>query len=61
MASVKFTAKFEANLGTIEAVWTTNGFPTGYDRLLSALGDTLISNLERFPRMGRPFASRPPK
>nr|WP_315246663.1 type II toxin-antitoxin system RelE/ParE family toxin [uncultured Albidiferax sp.] len=61
MATVKFTANFEANLGAIEAFWQTNGFPTGYDRLLDALGDTVIPNLERFPRMGRSFASRPPR
>jgi hypothetical protein len=35
--------------------------PHRYDRLLDALGDTVIPSLERFPRMGRPFASRPPK
>lgn len=61
MTTVKLTANFEANLGAIEEFWQTNGFPTGYDRLLDALGDTVLPNLERLPRMGRPFASRPPK
>lgn len=53
--TVRFTANFEANLTSIEAFWVENKYPKGFDRLLDELGDTVISNLERFPKMGRPF------
>ena len=29
--------------------------------MLDEIGETVIPNLERFPKMGRPFASRQPK
>ena len=53
--AVRFTANFEANLDSIETFWIDNEYPQGFDRLLDELGDTVISNLERFPKMGRPF------
>jgi len=55
---VKFTANFESNLAEIEAYWSANQFPQGYDRLLDDLGETVIPNIERFPDMGRPFSER---
>lgn len=55
---VKFTANFESNLAEIEAYWSANQFPQGYDRLLDDLGETVIPNIERFPDMGRPFNER---
>ncbi|NTV11280.1 MAG: type II toxin-antitoxin system RelE/ParE family toxin [Zoogloea sp.] len=58
--AVKFTANFEANLEAIESWLVEAGFPQGYDRLLDEIGETIIPNLERFPAMGRPFASRRP-
>ena len=58
---VRYTANFEANLQSIEAFWTENEFPQGYDRLLDELLDTVVTNLERHPRMGRAFMSRQPE
>ncbi len=57
--AVKLTANFEANLASIEAFWIEAGAVHAYDRLLESLLDTVIPNLERFPRMGRPFLARP--
>ena len=61
MVEVRYTANFEANLRSIEAFWTENEFPQGYDRLLDELLDTVVTNLERHPRMGRSFMSRQPE
>lgn len=58
LASVSTTDNFEANLVQIEIYWDDNHFPQGYDRLLNELVDTVIPNLERHPRLGRPFAER---
>jgi hypothetical protein len=60
LVEVRYTANFEANLQSIEAFWIENEFPQGYDRLLDELIDTVVVNLERHPRMGRPFMSRQP-
>lgn len=60
-AQVRFTTNFEANLVNIEAFWVQNEFPAGYDRLLDALSDTVIANLERHPRIGRSFFGRLPE
>ena len=59
--TIKFTVNFEANLEAIETFRIENNWPQGYERLLDEMGETVIPNLERFPKMGRPFASRPPK
>lgn len=61
LASVSTTDNFEANLAQIEIYWADNHFPQGYDRLLNELLDTVIPNLERHPRLGRPFAERHPQ
>ena len=61
LVEVRYTANFESNLQRIEAFWTENEFPQGYDRLLDELLDTVVSNLERHPRMGRSFMSRQPE
>ena len=58
--SVKFTTNFESNLAEIEAYWSLNQFPQGYDRLLDELGASVIPSIERFPGMGRPFVQRQP-
>jgi hypothetical protein len=60
LVEVGYTANFEANLQSIEAFWTENKFAQGYDYLLDELIDTVVPNLERHPRMGRPFLSRQP-
>lgn len=61
LVEVRYTANFEANLQSIEEFWTENEFPQGYDRLLDELLDTVVTNLERHPRMGRSFMSRKPE
>ena len=61
LVEVRYTANFEANLQSIEAFWTENEFAQGYDRLLDELLDTVVTNLERHPRMGRSFMSRQPE
>ena len=55
LATVHFTASFEANLSAIEAFWADNAWPAGLDKLLDELTDTTVPNLERFPQMGRNF------
>ena len=61
LVEVRYTANFEANLRSIEAFWTENEFPQGYDRLLDELLDTVVTNLERHPRMGGAFMNRQPE
>ena len=57
-AQVRFAANFALNLESIEAFWIESEFAQGHDRLLDALTDVQIPNLQRYPRMGRPFMSR---
>ena len=52
---VRLTANFERNLADIERFLTDAEAPQAYDTLLDELLDTVISNLERFPGIGRPF------
>ena len=52
---VKLTANFERNLADIERFLTESEAREGYDALLDELLETVIPNLERFPRIGRPF------
>ena len=56
--AVTLTANFEANLAAIEAFWIEGEAPQAYDRLLSSLLETVIPNLEQFPKMGRPVLAR---
>jgi plasmid stabilization system protein ParE len=56
--AVKIAANFEANLASIEAFWIAADAPQAYDKLLDDLLESVIPNLERFPRMGRPFLAR---
>lgn len=53
--SIKLTANFERNLEEIEAFLFEAGAVQAYDALLNELLDTALSNLERFPDMGRAF------
>ena len=57
-ASVKLTANFEANLDQLEAFLIEADAAGAYHALLADLETTVIPNLERFPRMGRPFFDR---
>ncbi|OIQ68605.1 hypothetical protein GALL_498020 [mine drainage metagenome] len=56
---VKLTANFERNLEEAEAFLLVVDAPQAFDALLDELSDTVIPNLERFPRMGRLFFERP--
>lgn len=56
---VKLTASFERNLEEAEAFLLAADAPQAFDALLDELSDTVIPNLERFPRMGRRFFERP--
>ena len=57
-AAVRFAANFEANLAQICAFWTEREAPQAYASLLDELGDTVVANLERHPRIGRRFFAR---
>lgn len=59
-AAVRFTANFESNLLDIETFWLEQGAKHAYAKLLDALGDTAIPNLENHPRIGRKFFARSP-
>ena len=56
---VRVTANFERNLADIERFLTEAEAPRAYDALLDELLDTVVPNLERFPRIGRPFLAHP--
>lgn len=56
---VKLTANFERNLEEAEVFLLAADAPQAFDALLDELADTVIPNLERFPRMGRRFFERP--
>lgn len=58
---VKFTANFERNLEDIEQFLTEQEAPHAFDDLLDELLETVIPNLEQFPKMGRPFLARQPR
>ncbi|MBK8119763.1 MAG: type II toxin-antitoxin system RelE/ParE family toxin [Sulfuritalea sp.] len=58
---VKLTTNFERNLEGIEFFLTEVQAPLAFDGLLDELLETVISNLGRFPEMGRPFMARQPR
>jgi len=55
---VKHTANFEHNFEEAEAFLLAADAPQAFDALLDELTNTVIPNLERFPRMGRLFFER---
>ena len=57
--TVKLTANFEKNLGSIAEYLTKVDALQSYDSLLNDLSNALIPNLENFPAMGRSFLKRP--
>ncbi len=57
--AVKLTRNFERNLDDIERFLEENEATSGFDLLLDELADTVVPNLETFPKMGRPFLDRP--
>ena len=56
---VRLAANFEANLAQIEAFLSEAEAPRACDKLLDNLLETVIPNLERHPRMGRPLLDQP--
>jgi len=57
--AVKLTRNFERNLDEIERFLEESEATSAFDLLLDELADTVIPNLESFPKMGRPFLERP--
>ena len=57
--AVKLTRNFERNLDDIERFLDENEATSAFDLLVDELADTVIPNLESFPKMGRPFLDRP--
>ena len=57
--AVKLTRNFERNLEDIERFLDENEATSAFDLLVDELADTVIPNLESFPKMGRPFLDRP--
>jgi hypothetical protein len=55
------TATFRARLDEIGAFLDDAGAPTAFDALLATLSDTVIPNLERFPRIGRRYREQLPQ
>ena len=58
---VRLTANFERNLESIELLLTEVEASQAFDGLLDEMLETVIPNLERFPKMGRPFLARQPR
>jgi len=57
--AVKLTRNFERNLDDIERFLEESEATSTFDLLLDELADTVIPNLESFPKMGRQFLDRP--
>lgn len=57
--TVELTRNFERNLDDVERFLEENDATSAFDLLLDELTDTVIPNLESFPKMGRPFLDRP--
>lgn len=57
--AVKLTRNFERNLDDVERFLEESEASDAFDMLLDELTETVIPNLESFPKMGRPFLDRP--
>lgn len=57
--TVKLTRNFERNLDDVERLLEESEVSGAFDMLLDELTETVILNLESFPKMGRPFLDRP--
>jgi len=55
---VKLTRNFERNLDDIERFLEENEATRAFDLLLEELTETVVPNLESFPKIGRPFLDR---
>lgn len=58
---IELTTRCLERLESIEAFLTEAGAPQAHDALLTALRNTVIPNLRRFPRMGRRYLDQPPQ
>jgi len=58
LAVVRWTSNFESNLADVADFWRECDAPHADEHLLDKLG-SVIGNLERHPRIGRRFFSRP--
>ena len=58
---VELTASFIERLESIEAFLMDAGAPQAYAKLLDGLRRTVVPNLRRFPRIGRPYLDHPPQ
>ena len=58
---VELTASFLARLDSIEAFLSEANAEFAFDELVAELRATVITNLRRFPRMGRPYLANPPQ
>lgn len=58
LANVRFTANFALDLKSFEAFWLKNDVADGYDRLLDALANVVVSSLQRHPNISRLFLER---
>ena len=60
-SKVEVTASFLARLDSIEKFLSQVDALSAFDKLLARLQATVIPNLRRFPRMGRPYLEQPPQ
>ena len=58
---VELTASFLERLDAIEVFLTEADASFAFDKLLAELRKTVIRNLARFPRIGRPYLDNPPQ
>ena len=58
---VKLTASFLERLNSIEAFLGEANAEFAFDALLANIRTTVIPNLRRFPRIGRPYLANPPQ
>lgn len=61
MYRVELTASFLERLDAIEAFLVEADAGVAFDELLAELRATVISNLRRFPRIGRRYLAHPPQ
>ena len=58
---VELTASFLARLDSIEAFLSEANADFAFDELVANIRATVVPNLRRFPRIGRPYLANPPQ
>ncbi|MCW0423624.1 hypothetical protein [Xanthomonas sacchari] len=61
MHRVELTESFLASLDAIEVFLLDADAAAAFDDLLAELRTTVVPNLQRFPRIGRPYLDTPPQ